>query len=94
MQTHKYWAHNNPVTRKYWTSFARSVGYWRHMGENLANNFGSESATVAAWMGSPSHRANLLNGYFNEAGIAIGTVELDGQQKEVVVVQFGAGSRR
>jgi uncharacterized protein YkwD len=94
MQAYKYWSHNNPVTRTYWTRFARSVGYYRHIGENLANNYGSEAAVVGAWMGSYSHRVNLLNGYINEAGIAIGQVELDGVQKEVVVVQFGAGRRQ
>ena len=44
------------------------------VGENLAM-FGGSTPTageiVAAWMGSPGHRANLLRDVFREAGIAV-----------------------
>ena len=44
------------------------------VGENLAMFGGvapSANAIVAAWMSSPPHRANLLQGVFREAGIGI-----------------------
>jgi uncharacterized protein YkwD len=63
------------------TSFADRVkrfyvprsGAWT-VAENLAMFGGSAptaQAIVAAWMGSPGHRANLLQGGLREAGIAI-----------------------
>jgi uncharacterized protein YkwD len=44
------------------------------VGENLAWGAGDRSAPrriVAAWMHSPSHRANILDGRFTEVGIAV-----------------------
>ena len=50
----------------------RSRGFT--IGENLAMFGGptpSAGAVVDAWMGSPSHRANLLQKSFHDAGVAI-----------------------
>ncbi len=50
----------------------RSKGFT--IGENLAMFGGSTpsaGAVVDAWMGSPSHRANLLRKGFRDAGVAI-----------------------
>lgn len=50
----------------------RSQGWT--VGENLAMFGGSTPsavAIVAAWMGSPGHRANLLRDVFREAGVAV-----------------------
>lgn len=44
------------------------------VGENIARGTSmSSGAVVAAWMGSPRHRANILNGSFNRAGAAYRT---------------------
>jgi uncharacterized protein YkwD len=40
-------------------------------GENVAGGYTSADAVVAAWMNSPSHRANMLNGFFTQIGIGI-----------------------
>lgn len=40
-------------------------------GENVAWNYASASAVMAAWMGSPAHRANILNPTFTEIGVAV-----------------------
>ena len=51
----------------------RSKTTWT-VGENLAMFGGSTPSAgeiVAAWMGSPGHRANLLRDVFHEAGVAI-----------------------
>jgi uncharacterized protein YkwD len=53
--------------------YAQRSGLWS-VGENLAMFGGAQptaSAVVAAWMGSPGHRANLLRGVFREAGIGV-----------------------
>ena len=41
-------------------------------GENIAGN-SSNSSAVTAWMNSPGHRANILNGSFNQTGIGVVT---------------------
>lgn len=45
-------------------------------GENIAYGTRTASATVAAWMDSPVHRANILSDEFTQAGF--GCYELDG----------------
>ncbi len=47
---------------------------WRLIGENLAWGEGSRGtprAIVAAWMASPGHRKNILNGRFTETGVGV-----------------------
>ena len=39
-------------------------------GENLAVNFSDSQDVTNAWMNSPEHRANILNGDFTQIGIA------------------------
>jgi uncharacterized protein YkwD len=38
--------------------------------ENLAQGFGSADRVVAAWMASPGHRANILDGRLTRIGVA------------------------
>lgn len=45
-------------------------------GENIAYGTRTASATVAEWMDSPGHRANILSDEFTQAGF--GCYELDG----------------
>lgn len=48
------------------------------IGENLAlGNFETDAVLVKAWMDSPGHRANILNGSFRELGVGVarGTYE-------------------
>lgn len=71
-----YFAHQSRsgtdfVQRIQRTGYTRS-GSWR-LGENLAwgeGSQGSPEAIVAAWMGSPGHRKNVL-GPFREVGIGL-----------------------
>ena len=51
-------------------NFAHSgyPGGFRAWGENIAAGYGSASAVVAGWMGSPGHRANILNGGYTQMG--------------------------
>jgi uncharacterized protein YkwD len=58
----------------------RSVGYlggnllrWS-WGENIAwgeHSYGTPRRIVKAWMNSPEHRANILNGTFRDIGVGI-----------------------
>jgi len=60
-------------------NLADQFGYkYLLIGENLAlGNFETDALLVKAWMDSPGHRANILNGSFRELGVAVvyGTYE-------------------
>lgn len=60
----------------------RITGSWRAVGENVGVNT-SADAMHAAFMGSRTHRANILNGAFSTVGVAV-TVA-DGQLWAAVV---------
>lgn len=63
-----YWAHTSPSGEEPW-DFINRAGYrYTTAGENLAYGVQTSSATVQAWMNSPGHRANILNGNFTEVG--------------------------
>lgn len=64
----KQWSHYGYV------SAIRRSGYpFVHCGENLAKEFvgNDANAIVAAWMSSPTHRANIMNAAWQDAGIGI-----------------------
>ena len=59
----------------------RRAGYnWYTYGENVAAGYGSPASVVAGWMGSPGHRANILDPDFRDvgAGYAYGTASAYG----------------
>ncbi len=55
------------------SDIAKEIGYeFISIGENIAlGNFKNDQALVQAWMDSPGHRANILNGDYAEIGIAV-----------------------
>lgn len=51
---------------------ARYVGYkYGWLGENIAYNYPDAYQVTTAWLASPGHRANILNGDFTEIGPGI-----------------------
>src|SRR3954468_7235830 len=78
MVVHHYFAHSSrngaPFdARIRATGYMSNVTRWR-VGENLAWGAGARATPrriVAAWMHSPPHRANILDGRFTEIGIAV-----------------------
>ena len=77
MATHGFFSHesrNGAVfSQRIKRFYVPRSGSWS-VGENLAMFGGmtpTADAIVAAWMGSPPHRANLLRETFREAGLAI-----------------------
>ena len=55
-----------------WTHFDRmtAAGYiWNFAGENIAAGTSTASSTMVLWMGSPGHRANILQMDFREIGV-------------------------
>lgn len=87
-----YWAHTSPEgTTPWW--FIQHAGYsYVTVGENLARDFSSDSATVNGWMASPTHRANILKPEFRDIGIAVASGTLNGEAVTLVVAHYGASS--
>jgi len=49
-----------------------AAGYdWDFIAENIAQGFTDDAAVMAAWMGSASHRDNILDGRADEFGIGL-----------------------
>jgi hypothetical protein len=81
------WSHNTP-TQTPW-DFIDQTGYtYAIAGENLAKDFTDPKAVVEAWLNSPSHRENLLNGEYTETGVAVIQGDFQQKQNTTLVVQF------
>ncbi|MBI2019280.1 hypothetical protein HYS95_01255 [Candidatus Daviesbacteria bacterium] len=89
MLSENYWAHFAPSGKSPW-DFILGSGYkFTYAGENLAKNFYNSDDIVKAWMNSPTHRDNLLNGKYKDIGIAVVEGTLNGQQTTLIVQMFG-----
>ena len=65
-----YFSHTSPT---YGSPFDMMKSFkisYKTAGENIAGN-SSNSSAVTAWMNSPGHKANILNGNFNYTGIGV-----------------------
>ena len=71
---------------------AEQFGYkYLLIGENLAyGDFKNDEALVEAWMDSPGHRENILNGSYTELGVAVGRGVFEGRETWLAVQSFGA----
>ena len=86
----QYFAHVSP-TGIGPGDLAKQVSYaYVIVGENLAlGDFGSDEKLVDAWMNSPGHRANILNRYYQEIGVAVGKGIYEGRETWLAVQSFG-----
>lgn len=89
MLEENYWAHNSPSGLTPWHWFAQAGYPYLHAGENLAKDFGSTDRMLAAWMDSPTHKANILSSNYTEIGLAVVPGTLQGQETVLVVQLFG-----
>lgn len=89
MAANGYFAHTSPSGLTPWYWFQK-VGYnFTYAGENLAVNFTDSEDVINAWMNSPSHRENILNGNFTEIGIATAQGTYNGKSAVFAVQLFG-----
>lgn len=92
MFANNYWAHFAPDGTSPW-SFIKGAGYnYLYAGENLAKGFTNSTDVVNAWMGSPTHRDNILSPQFTNVGFAISSGVLQGEDTVLIVQMFGATS--
>ena len=78
------------------TGYLSRVSSWT-VGENIAWGSGRLSAPdaiVRAWMDSPGHRANILNGRFREIGIGLSLGSPRGGSGATYATEFGAVTSR
>lgn len=87
MVTKNYWSHNTPSGQEPWV-FITNAGYdYTKAGENLAYGFATSTDTIAGWMNSPTHKANMLDGSFTEVGFGIAnSSNFNGDGKQTIVV--------
>lgn len=90
MFANQYFEHISP-TGKGPADLAKQTGYaYISVGENLAlGNYKDDAELVEAWMNSPGHRANILNGKFTEIGVAVLKGKFEGKTTWLAVQEFG-----
>lgn len=92
MANRGYFAHVSPEGKEPWY-WLDQVGYqYDYAGENLAMNFSDSEEVTAAWMNSPSHRANIVKSEYTEVGTGVATGTYDGR-KALFVAQVYANPR-
>ncbi len=84
-----YFDHISPDGKYPW-EWLKEVDYnYAAAAENLAINASEPKSLVRAWLNSPSHAKNILNGYFTDIGIGIAKGEMQGRDTTVVVMFLG-----
>jgi hypothetical protein len=90
MFTHDYWAHVAPDGTTPWV-FINNAGYsYTTAGENLAKNFNTSNGVINGWMGSATHKANILSSGYKDVGFAAVNGVLLGEETTLVVAMYGA----
>lgn len=89
MAQNGYFSHYSPDGVSPWYWFAQAGYGFIHAGENLAVHFNDSGQVVKAWMDSPTHRANIMNGTYTEIGIGIAKGTFEGHDTIFVVQLFG-----
>lgn len=87
-----YFAHISPSGVTPWFWMAQQNYNYQVAGENLAIDFVEAEDVVAAWIASPSHKANMLHKDYTETGIGVVSGEFQGGTSVIVVHMFGKPS--
>ncbi len=86
----QYWDHFGPNGESPW-QFIKAAGYgYVYAGENLARGFRTAEGVHEAWMASPTHKANIVSGNYEDIGVSVVTGVLEGSQTILVVQMFGS----
>lgn len=92
MASRNYWSHNTPEGNEPWI-FIADAGYsYKKAGENLAYGFTNSGATISGWMNSPSHKANMLDGDYQEVGFGYANSSDFQSKGEVTIIVAMYGS--
>lgn len=69
MRDNNYFSHESPTYGSFFNMLQKFGITYRTAGENIAAGYRTPEAVVAAWMGSPGHRSNILNPNFTAIGV-------------------------
>lgn len=94
MLERQYFSHTTPDGEAPWVFLQRAEYSYTAAGENLAIDYTSARDAHTALMNSPSHRANILNPLYTEAGVAVIGGTFHGNQSVVIVQFFGHPNER
>lgn len=84
-----YWSHISPDGTQPWYWFEKAHYSYDVAGENLAYGFSTGAEVSAAWMNSPTHKANVLGDY-TDIGFGIASSpNYEGGENTVVVAHYG-----
>lgn len=89
MAEHGYFAHFSPAGVSPWHWFQEAGYAFVHAGENLAVFFTDSDEVVDAWMASPTHRDNIMDGDYREIGVGTARGVFEGHETVFVVQLFG-----
>lgn len=88
--TKQYFAHTSPEGKKF-SEWIKEVSYkYFYVGENLAIDFNNNQEIFQAWLGSPSHKENIIKPQYQEIGIAVLEGKYKNRETTVVVQLFGS----
>ncbi|MCK5211453.1 hypothetical protein KAJ89_02005 [Candidatus Parcubacteria bacterium] len=87
-----YFAHTSLDGKRPWDWIDRGQYQYLFVGENLAMNFTTAESVHRALMDSPTHKANILNERYIDAGIAMVSGMINGKQTNVLVQHFAVRS--
>jgi hypothetical protein len=90
MAKNEYFSHFSPTGVSPWHWFDEAGYVYAHAGENLAIHFTDSSEVVEAWMDSPTHRENIVDGKYTEIGVGTAKGTYEGYDTVYVVQLFGA----
>jgi uncharacterized protein YkwD len=93
MAKHSYFAHTSPSGLTSWYWFQQAGYSFSYAGENLAVDFTDSDEVNQAWLNSPGHRANILDGHYTQIGIATAQGTYEGHPTTFVVQMFGAPAK-
>jgi hypothetical protein len=71
MVSENFWSHISPSGQTPVDLLAASGYNFSEAGENLAYGFSNAPTVIQAWMNSPDHRANMLNGSYSQVGFGV-----------------------
>lgn len=70
MATRNYFSHSGKDGSQVGNRAAQEGYEWRSVGENIAAGQGSPKQVMSAWLSSPHHCANIMQGKYTELGAA------------------------
>ncbi len=89
MAANSYFAHVSPTGKTPWYWLGQANYSYSYAGENLAINFTDAKDITAAWMNSPTHRANILKANYTQVGTGVAAGVYQGNPTIFVAQDFG-----